>query len=52
MELLLILAAIGAVVYFVSRSQKSTTRHRTVTLDDAKPTHGRRSSVSAARSTT
>lgn len=36
MELLLILAAVGAVVYFVSRSQKSTTRHRTVTLDDAK----------------
>ncbi|MBS9372837.1 DUF1542 domain-containing protein [Rhodococcus sp. B50] len=36
MELLLIVAAVGAVVYFVSRSQKGSTRHRTNTLDDAK----------------
>ena len=35
MELLLVIAAVGAVVYFVSRSQKNTSRHRTDTLDDA-----------------
>lgn len=36
MELLLIVAAIGVVVYFVSRSQNRTTRHTAVRLDDAK----------------
>lgn len=36
MELLLIVVALGAVVYFVSRSQKTGTRHRSDTLEDAK----------------
>lgn len=36
MELLLVLVAVGAVVYFVSRSQRTTTRHRADALDDAK----------------
>ncbi|TCN58444.1 hypothetical protein EV641_101549 [Rhodococcus sp. SMB37] len=36
MELLLIVAALAVVVYFVSRSQKSTTRHAAGNLDDAK----------------
>lgn len=36
MELLLILAAVGAVVYFVSRSQKTGTQHRADSVDDAK----------------
>lgn len=36
MELLLIVVVVGAVVYFVSRSQKSSSRHTAGTLDDAK----------------
>ncbi|MGN5239651.1 MULTISPECIES: DUF1542 domain-containing protein [unclassified Rhodococcus (in: high G+C Gram-positive bacteria)] len=36
MELLLIFAAVAVVVYFVARSQKSTTRHAAGNLDDAK----------------
>jgi len=35
-ELLLIVAVVGVVVYFVSRSQKSSSRHTAATLDDAK----------------
>ncbi|MDV2475978.1 DUF1542 domain-containing protein [Rhodococcus zopfii] len=36
MELLLIVLAVGAVVYFVSRSQKNSSGHGAVRLDDAK----------------
>lgn len=36
MELLLILVAVGVVVFFVARSQKTTTRHAAGNLDDAK----------------
>ncbi|MGW0025489.1 DUF1542 domain-containing protein [Rhodococcus sp. NPDC003383] len=36
MELLLIVLAVGAVVYFVSRSQKKSSGHSAVRLDDAK----------------